>query len=89
MLVLPGLGQLIGFRFRSLLQNFLDIFLLIDTVIYVHVLCVFIFLCHSMELPLCIQANSMVIGWDIDALTMPIHVCNLQYMENFPSLNLP
>lgn len=53
MLVLPGLGQLIGFRFHSLLLNFLDTFLLRDTVIYVHVLCVFIFLCHSMELPLC------------------------------------
>jgi hypothetical protein len=33
-----------GFRFHSLLLNFLDIFLLTDTVIYVHVLCVFIFL---------------------------------------------
>jgi hypothetical protein len=65
MLVLPGLGQLIGFRFRSLLQNFLDIFLLIDTANYVHDLCGFIFWCHSMGLPLCIQANSMVIGWDI------------------------
>jgi hypothetical protein len=65
MLVLPGLGQLIGFRFHALLLNFLDMFLPIDTVIYVHDLCDFIFLCHSMELPLCIQANSIVIGWDI------------------------